>query len=134
MRCRELHWTLQTGTAPPALIMYVPSLITDMPSVLHSSLQHFWDELLSNVCQLPSEGIHARSTCICTLVTQCKFAQPQTQEMLKIMVLLHAVQYHEARDWIWLQDQFQLTYPSLLAPCKLLKSWCEQYQKAKERG
>ena len=50
------------------------------------------------------------------------------------MVLQHAVQYHEVRDWIWLQDQSQLTYQSLLAQCKLLESQCEQYQKAQERG
>ena len=50
------------------------------------------------------------------------------------MVLQHTVQYHEARHWTWLQDQFQLTYQALLSHCQLLKSHCEQYQKAKEKG
>ena len=54
--------------------------------------------------------------------------------MLKIMVLQHNVRYHEARDWIRHQDQSQLTYQALLSHCKMLKSWCEQFQKAKERG
>ena len=98
--------------------------------------EHFWyfqDEFLSDVCQLPDEGVHALLTHISTLVTQCKFTHPQAQGMLKIMVLQHAMQYHEARDWIWLQDQSQLIYLPLLAQCKLLKLWCEQCQKAKER-
>ena len=43
--------------------------------------EHFWhfqDELLSNVCQLPDEGIHALSTYISTLIAQCKFSHGQT--------------------------------------------------------
>ena len=58
---------------------------------------------------------------------------PQTIEVLKIMVLQCTLQYHEALDWILLQES-QLTYQSLLAHCKLLESYCEQYQKAKEKG
>ena len=50
------------------------------------------------------------------------------------MVLQHTVRHHEARDWIRQQDQSQLTYQSLLSHCKLLESWCKQYQKARERG
>ena len=46
------------------------------------------------------------------------------------MLLQHAVKFHEARDWIWLQDQSQLTYKSLLQHCKTLEQHCEQYQKA----
>ena len=74
------------------------------------------------------------SQCICDLVTKSKFTHQPTQEMLKIMVLQHAVQYHEARDWIRQQDQSQLTYQALLSHCKLLQQPCEQYQKARERG
>ena len=46
------------------------------------------------------------------------------------MLLQHAVRFHEARDWICLQDQSQLTYASLLQHCKTLEQRCEQYQKA----
>ena len=53
--------------------------------------------------------------------------QADIQEMLKLMVLQHAVCYHKARDWIHQQDQ------SLLTQFKLLVSSCEQYQKAEER-
>ena len=100
------------------------------------SKEHFWaflDELLSNVRQLPGGGIHALSTCICNLISQCKFPQAKMQEMLKIMVLQHAVCHHKARDWICQQDPSQLTYQSLLTQCKLLESRCEQYQKARRR-
>ena len=101
------------------------------------SKEHFWahrDELISDVRQQPSEGIHALSQCISDHVTKCKFPHPETQEMLKIMVLQHAVCYHEARDWIRQQDQSQLTYKALLSHCKLLEPSCEMYQKARERG
>ena len=99
--------------------------------------EHFWtyrDELMSDVQQQPGEGIHVLSQCICDLVTKSKFAHPPTQEMLTIMVLQHAVQYHEDRDWIRHQDQSQLTYQALLSHCQLLEQHCEQYQKARERG
>ena len=63
-----------------------------------------------------------------------KFPHPETWEKLKLMLLQHNVQYHEARDWIWLQDQSQITYKAFLTHCHLLKSWFKQYQKAKEKG
>ena len=50
------------------------------------------------------------------------------------MLLQHAVRFHEARDWIHLQDQNQLTYASLLQHCKTLEQRCEQYQKAQIKG
>ena len=58
----------------------------------------------------------------------------QTTEAFKLVVLQHAVKYHEARDWIRQQDQSQLTYQALLLHCKMLEACCEQNQKAKERG
>ena len=66
--------------------------------------------------------------------SQSKFGNAQTVETIKLMVLQHVVKYHEARDWIRLQDQSQLTYQALLSHCKMLEAHCEQYQKAKERG
>ena len=50
------------------------------------------------------------------------------------MFLAHAIKYHEARDWIRLQNQSTLTYQSLLGHCKLLEQRCEQYQKSQLRG
>ena len=108
-----------------------PQYALDATGTTMKSEEHFWafqDELLSDVRQLPSEGIHVLSTHVCILITQCKFPHPQMQEMLKIMVLQHAVWFYEARNRICQQDQ------SLLSQCKLLESWCEQYKKAKEYG
>ena len=108
-----------------------------MLSGLIKSEDHFWahrDELISDIRRQPSEGIRVLSQCISNLIKQCRFTHHKTQEMLKIMVLQHAVRYHEARDWIRQQDQSQLTYQPLLSHCKLLESRFKQYQKARERG
>ena len=88
----------------------------------------------SDVHQLLDEDIHALNTHIITLINQCKLSHPETQEVLQIMVLQHTVRFHKARDWIWLQDQSQLTHKALLSHCQLLKSQCKQYQKTKEKG
>ena len=49
------------------------------------------------------------------------------------MLLHHAIHYHEAQDWIQQHNQQEFTYSTVLFHCKLLKSWCKQYQKAKEK-
>ena len=98
------------------------------------SNNYFWDELLSDVHQLPDESIHALNTCITTLINQCKCPHPEIQEMLKIMVPQHGVRFQEARDWIWLQDKSHLAFMAILSYSQLLKSQCKQYQKAKEKG
>ena len=99
--------------------------------------EHFWhlrDEVLSDFRQEPNEGSHSLSNRITNLINNCKFTNSNTKETLKIMLLAHAIRYHEARDWIRLQDQSTLTYQLLLNPCKLLEQRCEQYQKAQLRG
>ena len=70
-----------------------PWVALDAISTTIKSEEHFWDELLSDVCQLSSEGIHVLSPYICTLGTNASSPTPQTEEALKIMVLQHAVQY-----------------------------------------
>ena len=50
------------------------------------------------------------------------------------MVLQHAVKYHEARDWICLQNQSTLTCQALLAHCRQLEASCKQIQQAKAQG
>ena len=104
--------------------MKTPCAALDAIGTTIKSDEHFWthqDELLSDVRQLPGEGIHALSQHICNPITKFMFSHAETQEMLKHMVLQHAVQYHEARDWIHQQDQSQLTCQSLLSHCKLLE-------------
>ena len=99
--------------------------------------EHFWyfrDEVMSNVRQQPNEQIHALNTRITMLVNNCRFQDQQTTETFKIMLLQHAGQFHEARDWIHLQDQSQLTYASLIQHCKMLEQCCEQFQKPQIKG
>ena len=75
--------------------------------------EHFWyfrAEVMSDVQQQPNEQIHALNTRITTLVKNCRFQDQNTTDTIKIMLLQHAVRFHEARDWICLQDQNQLTY------------------------
>ena len=117
--------------------MKTPCDTMDATDMTIKAEEHFWahrDELLSNIRQQPNEGIQVLSQHICNLVTKCKFPHVQTQQMLKIMLLQHAMHFHEARDWICQQDQSELTYQCLLSHCKLLESRCKQYQKARERG
>ena len=99
--------------------------------------EHFWyfrDEGMDDVWQQPNEQIHALNTRITTLVNNCRFQDQKTTDTIKLMLLQHAVRFHEAKDWICLQDQSQLTYASLLQHCKTLEQWCEQYQKAQTKG
>ena len=99
--------------------------------------EHFWhfrDELLSDFRQEPNKGIHSLSNRITNLINNCKFTDSNTKETLKLMLLAHAIKYHEARDWIRLQNQSTLTYQLLLAHCKLLEQRCEQFQKAQLKG
>ena len=98
---------------------------------------HFWhhrDELLSDLHQLPNKGIHALSICIITLFGKYKFPLQEGKEMMKVMVLQHAVKYHEVRDWIHLQDQDALTYQFLLNYCTQLEASCKQYQQAQAQS
>ena len=99
--------------------------------------EHYWhyrDEVLSDLRQQPNEQVHTLSTRIINLVNNCNFQDQQTAETLKIMLLQHAIKYHEARDWIRLQDPTTLTYKTLLQHCKQLEQCCEQFRKAQQKG
>ena len=88
----------------------------------------------SKVRQEQHIGIHTLKNRITKLVNNCKFTDNSTKETIKIMILGHAIKFHEARDWIRLQNQSRVTYQSLLNHCKLLEQRCEQYQKAQLKG
>ena len=133
---KALQNLIDSGVVTPEH-MLTPKAALDVIATFIKSKEHFWahkDKLLSDLWQHPDEGIHVLSQHICELVNKSTFTQAPTIEMLKIMVLQHAVKYHEARDWIRQQDQSQLTYQVLLSQCKMLEVQCEQYQKAKERS
>ena len=127
---------IDNQTIMPEDIKKPRATLDNIGTIVNSEEQFWahWHKHISGFKQQPGEGIHALSQHISNLITQCRFTHPKTQEMLTIMVLQHAVRYHEARDWIWQQDQSQLTYQSPLSHCKLLESRCKQYQKARERG
>ena len=95
---------------------------------------YFRYEVMSDFQQQPNEQVHVLNTRITTLFNNCKFQNHQTKETIKITLLQHAVKFYEARDWIRLQDQTQLTYSALLQHCKTLKQCCKQFQKAKLWG
>ena len=98
---------------------------------------HFWhhhDHLFSDLCQLPEEGVHALSNRICATIAKYQFSSQEVKEIMKTMVLQHAVKYQKARDLIHLQDQSTLMYQSLLAHCRQLEARCEQFQQAQAQG
>ena len=112
----EDHLALQTlinnQTITPAA-QRTPSLALKAIQLVIKEDVHFWhhrDELLTDLQQLPNEGIHALSTCINTIIGKCSLPSQEIKDFLKLMVLQHAVKYHEVRDWIHLQDQSTLTY------------------------
>ena len=99
--------------------------------------EHYWhyrDEVLSDIRQQPDEQIHALNNRITTLGNNCSFQDPQTTEMIKIMLLQHAIRYHKAHNWIRLQDPATLSYKTLLQHCKSLEQWCKQFRKAQQKG
>ena len=74
--------------------------------------EHYWhyrDEVLSDIRQQPGEQVHALNNRITTLVNKCHFQDQKTTETIKIMLLQHAIKYHEAHDWIRLQNPAELT-------------------------
>ena len=136
----EDHLALQTlidnQTITPAA-QQTPSLVLKaIQSVIKEDV-HFWhhrDELLTDLQQLPNEGIHTLSTHINTIIGKYNLPSQEIKDFLKLMVLQHAVKYHEARDWIRLQDQSTLTYQSLLNYCTQLEARCEQFKQAQAQG
>ena len=74
--------------------------------------EHYWHhrgEVMSDLRQQPDEQVHALNTRITNLVNKCSFQDPQNAETIKIMLLQHAIRYHEAHKWICLQDPATLT-------------------------
>ena len=120
------------GQQTPSIMLKAIQLVTKEDVLFW----HHRDELVTDLWQLPDEGIHTLSTCIITLVSKCRFPLQEIKEMMKLMVLQHAVKYHEAHahDWIQLQDQDALTYQSLLNYCTQLEARCDQFKQAQVQG
>ena len=98
----EDHLALQTLTDNQTITpagQQTPSLALKAIQLVIKEDVHFWhhrDELLTDLQQLPNEGIHALLTCITTIIGKCSFPSQEIKDMLKLKVLQHAVKYHEA--------------------------------------
>ena len=95
------------------------------PKAIQTTIkEHYWhhrDEVMSDLRQQPDEQVHTLNTRITNLVNKYSFKDPQTTGTIKIMLLQHAIRYHDARSWICLQDPATLTYKTLLQHCRLLE-------------
>ena len=123
----EDRQTLQTlidnGTITPAAQRTPIQALKAIQTTIKAE-DHYWqyrDDIMSNIRQHPDEQVHALNTRITELVNNCQFTHQETTETVKIMVLQHAIKYHEARDWIRHQAPETLTYASLLIHCRMLE-------------
>ena len=122
--CQALQTLTDNQTISPDAQQTPAPALKVIQSVIKEDV-HFWhycDQLLPDLHQLPDKGIHSLSSRINTLIGKCWFPLEEIKEAMKIMALQYAVKYHEARDWICLQDQDTLTYQSLLAHCIQLEA------------
>ena len=134
--CQALQTLIDNNTVTPEAQQTPVLALRAIQSIIKEDV-HFWhhhDQLFSDLCQLPEEGVHALSNRICATIAKCQFHSQEVKDIMKLMVLQHVVKYHEARDWIHLQNQSTLTYQSLLAHCTQLEARCEQFQQAKAQG
>ena len=134
--CQALQTLTDNNTVTPEAQQTPVQALKAIQSVIKEDV-HFWhhcDKLFSDLCQLPEEGVHALANRICATIAKCQFPSQEVKDIMKLTVLQHAVKYHEARDWIRLQDQSTVTYQSLLAHCRQLEARCKQFQQAKAQG
>ena len=109
---RALQTPIDNQTISPEAQQTHSPMLKAIQSVIKEDV-HFWhhkDELLTDLQQLPNESIHTLSTHIVTLMGKCRFPLQEVKEMMKLMVLQHAVKCHEVCDWICIQDQDNLTF------------------------
>ena len=100
--CIALQTLIDNQTISPDAQQTPSLMLKAIQSVIKEDV-HFWhhrDELLTDLQQLPDEGIHTLSTHIITLVGKCRFPSQEIKEMMKLTVLQHAVKYQEAHNWI----------------------------------
>ena len=134
--CQAHQTLIDNNTVTPKAQQTPVLALKAIQSIIKEDV-HFWyhcDQLFSDLHQLPEEGVHTLSCRICATIAKCQFPSQEVKDIMKIMVLQHAVKYHEAIDWICLLDQSTLMYQSLLAHCTQLEARCKQFQQAKAQG
>ena len=55
---------------------------------------HYHNELVLDLQQRPDEPIHSLNTCIIQPINNWQFSNSNTKETFKIIILQHAVKYH----------------------------------------
>ena len=134
---RRALQTLIDNNTTTAADQCTPTLALKAIQTAIKDWEHYWhyrDEILSNIRQQPEEQVHTLSNRIINLVNNCNFQDQQTTETIKIMLLQHAIRYHEAHDWIRQQEPDTLTYKTLLQHCKNLEQRCKHFTKAQQKG
>ena len=98
----EDHQALQTlidnNNVTPEAQQTLAQALMAIQSVIKDDV-HFWhhrNQLFSDLCQLPEEGVHALSNRICATIAKCQFPSQEVKDIMKLMVLQHAVKYHKA--------------------------------------
>ena len=120
--------TPETQKTPVQALKAIQSVIKDV---------HFWHhcyQLFSDFCSCLRKVYIALSNRICAIIAKCQFSNQEIRDIMKIMVLQHAVKYHKARDWICLQDQSTLMYQSLLAHCRQLEASANSSSKHRHKA
>ena len=120
---QELQTLIDNNTITPADQCIPVQALKAIQTTIKAE-EHYWqfrDDTLSNIRQQPEEQVHTLNNRITELVNNCHFQHQQTTETIKIMLLQHAIKYHEARDWIRQQEPATLTYKALLNHCKMLE-------------
>ena len=93
--CQALQMLINNKTITPEAQRTLVLTLRAIQSVIKEDV-HFWhhcDQILSDLEQ--QEGVHALTNRICTIITKCQFPNNEVKEIMKIMVLQHAIKYHE---------------------------------------
>ena len=134
--CQALQTLIDNNTISTE-VQHTPSLALNAIQSMIKQDVHFWhycNEILSDCPPAARLRYPFPQYPLNTLINKCKFTSEETKETIKVMLLQHTVKYHEVTDWICLQNLSTLSYHSLLAHCKQLESWCEQFQQAQAQG
>ena len=94
--CQALQTFIDNNTVTPEAPKTPAQALKAIQSIIKEDV-HFWhhcNQLFSDFCQLPEEGVHTLSNRICAIITKWQFPSQEVKEIMKIMVLLHTVKYH----------------------------------------
>ena len=117
--------TLKIQQTPKLILHAIQTTIKE-----DEHFHHYCNEPVTDLCQKPDEPIHSPNIHIIQL-TNNWCLNSKTKETLIIIILQHIFRFHEAQDWIYVQDQS--TYNKLLSNRRTLHS-VNNSKRAKEKG